>query len=76
VKHTLRFTGQSLEVLLRVARVLIQRFLTERWFPRMSPDQVASFWSAKGMVDNDWDGLTRDMLSSVFSSEVRATGLA
>ena len=51
----LRFTAPSLEILIRVGTELVTRFVVERWFVRMSADEVTQFWTSNSQM-GAWPG--------------------
>ncbi len=57
-------------MLLRVATELVRRFYTQRMFPRMDTGDVYTFWRKESLISDDYDGLARSLLASVFSSDI------
>lgn len=69
--HMVRLTKSALDSLLQHAETMVKDFISSRVLPLHTHDEVLSLWASTwGLERNDFAGLTRQLLSRAFSSEI------
>ncbi|MCB9025349.1 MAG: hypothetical protein H6625_03455 [Bdellovibrionaceae bacterium] len=69
-RGAIKLSKEDLLLVEKQASVLIQEFLKEKMFSKMSEAEVQEFWESKKITPNNWPDLVRKILSDIFYNTV------
>ena len=69
-KNRIRLSEDDLKVVLQQGTVMVQTFYTQQVFPRMTENEIRTFWANKHLPKSDWLALTSHLYKDMFSPEI------
>ena len=69
-KNRIRLSEDDLKLVLQQGTVMVQTFYNQKVFPRMTENEIKSFWANKHLAKSDWLALTSYLYKDMFSPEI------
>jgi len=66
--HRVALPAKQLDATLKKGAEIVEKFYPSRIFSRMTEDGIITFWHNLELLENDWLGLTRKLISEIFTS--------